>query len=198
MKKGILVASVATLVIGSNALFAQAMPMQGMGQNQNNQANCQFQDGNECPMGNPQGQMMGNNQMMHGGFGHNKGGKMMHDGFGKGGHDFMFLDGVNLTPEQRYKISILKDEMKLELKKARGTEWFAGIKKHFSESKFDKSGFINTHKAQSNKAIEIRADFMEKVYNELSADQKKIVLENMNKMPDFNSGKNFNNPVKQK
>jgi Spy/CpxP family protein refolding chaperone len=126
MKKISLITIGALLLVGSS-LFAQP------------QGNNSYQEGNNCF----------NNGNCQYGYKMHKGKARMHKGYMNNGHNsyvrngegFMFFNNLNLTPEQRHNMSIIKDEMRLEMKKTFKP-------KHFSNNKFDKNLYVKNTKEQ--------------------------------------------------
>ena len=91
----------------------------------------------------------------------------------------MMFRGLNLTKEQRFKISIISDEMKLEIKKQMGfaSHKFGSLKKYLTENGFDKNSYLKDKKAKLQKLLEIRADAMEKAFKVLTPEQIKMFKE---------------------
>lgn len=159
MKKVALTAA-GILLVASSSLFAQPFYGKGFAQG----GNCYFNDGNyNCAQG-----MRWSKMGMHRGHGMNGcGGYGMNGGmYADGG--FMFFNNLNLTPEQRYNISILRDEMRLEMKRTLKP-------KYFSDNKFDKNMYMKNTKEYYDQRLEIRAKYMEKAYNLLTKEQKEIL-----------------------
>lgn len=99
---------------------------------------------------------------------------MMHKGMKRGMHrrdDMRLFAQLNLTDEQRYKLSILKDEMRLEMKKARGFQQQQKPMQFISADGFDKDAFIKFSKQKEAQKLELRANFMEKAFQILTKEQ---------------------------
>lgn len=149
MKKNILVAAalIATLSTGAFAY---------------NQGNC---NGQRMQQNNMQSKYMQKGMMNQG---MQKG--MMKKSMNKRRGMRMFAQ-LNLTNEQRYQLSILKDEMKLEMKKARGFKKQNRAMQFFSANGFDKAAFIKSANEKHAKRLELRANFMEKAFKILTKEQ---------------------------
>jgi Spy/CpxP family protein refolding chaperone len=78
---------------------------------------------------------------------------------------------LNLTSEQKYQLSILKDEMRLQMKKSRGYSKQNKIMQFVSDNGFDKEAFKKAMSEDQSKQLELRADFMEKAFNILTKEQ---------------------------
>lgn len=153
MKKGSLILAGVLLSAGSY-LFAQPAMMQGDHKDMSPKHNKEMKEKHNKDMSQK------HNNEMH----------------GKG---FMFLKGVELTPEQKYNISIIRDEMNLEIRKLMGSEDMSKNSQYFTEKQFDKNSFLKDKKAEFDKHIEVRAKYMEQAYNLLSDEQRKVAVENM-------------------
>lgn len=97
--------------------------------------------------------------------------KNMHKGV-KHGMQGMF-GKLNLSSEQKYKISILRDEMKLEMKKLMGPKKRNMISTFITNDGFDRDAFIKNSNDMHQKMQKIRADFMEKAFKILTKEQIK-------------------------
>ncbi len=170
MKKVALTVVAGVLLAGGSFVFAQ--PYQGGGFNQ--RGNCYFNNGN-CYNG--YGMNGGKMRMFNKGYGCGGYGMNYYNGnMGNGGMyggGFMFFNNLNLTPEQRHNISILRDEMRLEMKKTLNP-------KYFSNNKFDKNMYMKNTKEYDDKRLEIQAEYMEKAYNLLTKEQKEMLDDIMN------------------
>lgn len=103
-----------------------------------------------------------NQNMMHG-YGMNQG---MH-GFGM----FMF-SGIDLTDEQSYKLSILRDEMHLNMKKLMGPNPQQHHMINFvSDKGFDKDSFIKEMESRHQQMLKLRTEHFEKVFKILTPEQ---------------------------
>ena len=92
----------------------------------------------------------------------------IHKKHGSFGGDTM--KDLNLTSEQKHNMSILRDEMKLEMKKISKPD-------DFSNGKFDKNEYIKNSKEFYNKKVEIEANYIEKLYNLLTKEQQALFFE---------------------
>lgn len=90
-----------------------------------------------------------------------------------GGHQGMMpiLATLNLSDEQRYQLSILRDEMRLEMKKLRGLPQQGRVLKFVKDGKFDKSAFKKEMNQKHQKMLDIKANHMEKVFKLLTKEQ---------------------------
>jgi len=98
----------------------------------------------------------------------------MHKGMKRGMHrpdDMRMFAQLNLTDEQKYKLSILKDEMRLEMKKARGYSKQNKIMQFISADGFDKEAFKQFATGKEAAKLELRANFMEKAFGILTKEQ---------------------------
>jgi len=116
--------------------------------------------------GNCNGQGMQRGMMMNQGM--QKG--MMKQGMNKRGGMRIFAQ-LNLTNEQRYQLSILRDEMRLEMKKARGYSKQNRLMQFVSADGFDKEAFKKFSNENHAQRLELRANFMEKAFKILTAEQ---------------------------
>jgi len=90
----------------------------------------------------------------------------------RGTHMMFPLYGLNLSNEQRYKISLLRDEMRLEMKKAMGMRSpQAPMLQFVSKKGFDANGYKNYMKQRSEKMLNIKATYMQKMFDTLSKEQ---------------------------
>ncbi len=154
MKKKILVAS---LLIGalSTAAFAFNQNCPNFGQ--------RGMQGN-MP-GSQQGMMMnqkGNCNMQ---------GKGMYGMKGQRGGMMPMLANLDLTQEQQYKLSILRDEMKLEMKKSMGMNQRPDFSKFITTDGFDKEAFTKSMDERHTKMTTLRAEHMQKVLALLTKEQ---------------------------
>lgn len=110
-----------------------------------------------------------------------KGGKGMQRGMKRGG-GMMFLRGLDLTADQRHEISILKDEMRLEMKKNMSpTDRKDNVKEVFTADGFNKDAFLKNSKERYDERTSLKANYMEKIYNILTPEQRKQVIDNIDK-----------------
>ena len=111
----------------------------------------------------------------------NGGGKGMQSGMRRGG-GMMFLQGLDLSAEQMHQISILKDEMRLEMKKNMNpAERKENVKEVFTSEGFNKDAFLKNSKENYEERTALKAKYMEKIYNILTPEQRKQVSENIDK-----------------
>ena len=81
------------------------------------------------------------------------------------------LSQLNLSDDQQFKISILRDEMRLDMKKLRGAKRQSRMLKFIGDNGFDKKAFIKEADTNHAKMIDIKADHMEKVFKILTKEQ---------------------------
>ena len=96
--------------------------------------------------------------------------KMNKQGMKKRGGMQMFSQ-LNLSDDQRFQLSILKDEMKLEMKKSRGAKKQGKMVKFVSDDGFDKKAFMAEADDRHTKMMAIKANHMEKVFKILTKEQ---------------------------
>lgn len=138
--------------------------------------NCQYNDGQR---GVKQGQEM-NNQQGKMQRGMKQGHKMSKRGIGRDSEMRMFYT-LNLTNEQKFQISVLRDEMRLEMKKQRGPRNKGRMVEFISDSGFDKSAFIKNSNERHAKMTELKAAQMEKVFKILTKEQLAELKKNLAK-----------------
>lgn len=126
-------------------------------------------------MGNCQGGGQGMAQA--GGCGMQKG---MHSGYGMG---MQMFQNLNLTDDQRHKLSILQSEMKLEMAKLHDPKTMQKMQDMMSGDSFNKKDFIKQHNEIHDKMVALKADHMEKVFNLLTKEQRAELKANMAKKP---------------
>lgn len=155
MKKNILVAAalIATLSTGAFAYNQNKGNCDGTRMQQKQMQNSGMQKGMK------QGMNKGMKQNMK---------KGMHKR-NKGG--MRLFSQLNLTDEQRFNLSILKDEMRLEMKKSRGFQKQNRSVQFVSEDGFDKAAFIKSSNDRHAKKLELKANFMEKAFKILTKEQ---------------------------
>ena len=100
-------------------------------------------------------------------------------GMHKRGAQMMMFANLNLSQEQRYQLSILRDEMKLDMKKARGFKRQGKMVQFIKGDSFDKDAFIKYSDAMHQKMLKIRADHMEKVLKVLTKEQITQLKQNL-------------------
>jgi hypothetical protein len=159
MKKTILATALVCGVISSSALayggpnnMAAPCP----------QTNTQMQQGQKYMRMN---KAQGCNMQMQGNY--KKGSHMR-----RGAHMMLPFYKLNLSDEQRYKISLLRDEMRLEMKKARGMRSPQSPMLQFIGKKgFDTNGYKKYMSQRSEKMLNIKATYMQKIFDTLSKEQ---------------------------
>ena len=107
---------------------------------------------------------------------------MKHSGkkmMGRHGGNQMFSQ-LKLTDDQQFKLSILKDEMKLEMKKLRGSKKQGKMMQFVGENGFDKKAFMKNSDEKHEKMSEMRASHMEKVFKILTKEQIAELKKNLN------------------
>lgn len=119
---------------------------------------------------------MGQGMMMQGG-GMQKGGMM-------GGHGHMqMLQSLNLTDDQRHKLSILQSEMKLEMTKLQDPKMMSKMQDFMTGESFNKKEFLKLTSENQAKMNTLKADHMEKIFNLLTKEQRAELKANMAKRP---------------
>ena len=182
MKKSILVGALVVSVLSIGA-YAHG----GDGDNDGNMMG----NGGMMGNGNSQGMMRSNGQgynnqkmMGRGGFnGHHRGGSfsgMMggQQGGMMGGNAGMFAN-LKLSDEQSYKISILRDEMHLEMRKFMGPNAHGMMSGFIGENGFDKEGFVKKSDDIHEKMSKIMSENMEKMFNVLTKEQRTQLKSNL-------------------
>ena len=87
---------------------------------------------------------------------------------------------LNLTSEQRYQFSILRDEMRLEMKKQmHNAQPMGQMGTFFKGDNFDKDAFKNQMEKQYKKMLDLRADYMDKAFKILTKEQKAQLKANL-------------------
>ena len=92
-----------------------------------------------------------------------KGKKGFHKGMKRGGGMMMFSQ-LELSAEQQHKLSILRDEMRLEMKKQMGPKKRGNMQKFITADGFDKAGFLKEMNERHTKMSELKATHMEKAF----------------------------------
>ena len=126
--------------------------------------NCQ---GGQSGMG--QGMMMQGSGMQQGMMG------------GRGG--MQMLQSLNLTDDQRHKLSILQSEMKLEMTKLQDPKMMSKMQDFMTGESFNKKEFLKLTGENQAKMNTLKADHMEKVFNLLTKEQRAELKANMAKRP---------------
>lgn len=150
MKKVILTTVLAAGLTATSAFAYKGNCQNGEGMMNKGGKKCQMQK--ECGMKGKKGSHKG-----------------MRSGKGKGG--MMMFSRLDLTQDQRYKLSILKDEMRLEMKKQRGPQQRDNFKKFITVDGFDKEGFLKEMKERQAKMMDLKAAHMEKAFAILTKEQ---------------------------
>ena len=96
--------------------------------------------------------------------------RMNRKSMGRHGGMQMFSQ-LNLSDDQKFQLSILKDEMRLEMKKLRGAKKQGKMAKFVGDDGFDKKGFMEESDSRYAKMMTIRANHMEKVFELLTKEQ---------------------------
>ena len=129
----------------------------------------------DCPKAGQKG--MNNKQvtMQSKGMMSNKKGQMnsqkgMHKKSRKHG-GMQLISQLNLSEDQRFQLSILKDEMKLNIKKAKGPKKQGKMLKFIGDNGFDKVAFQKEMNTKHQVMSSLKADHMEKVFKLLTKEQ---------------------------
>ncbi|HIP44877.1 MAG TPA: hypothetical protein EYG93_06060 [Sulfurospirillum arcachonense] len=109
----------------------------------------------------------------------NKSHKMNKKGMGRHGGMQMFSQ-LNLSDDQKFQLSILKDEMRLEMKKLRGAKKQGKMVKFVGDDGFDKKAFMKEADSRHAKMMTIKANHMEKVFKLLTKEQIAELKKNLN------------------
>ncbi|MFK5881585.1 MAG: Spy/CpxP family protein refolding chaperone [Sulfurospirillum sp.] len=154
MKKKILVTGLLVSVL-SIAGYAYG----GNAQDQNTMMN-QGNMGSNSAMQQQRGMMMNKQRIMfqRGMMGHHS--RMM-----------SMFKNLNLDENQRYKISIIRDEMKLDMKKLMGPDRRKEMLNFITVGGFDKAAFKKHMNEMHKKMLDIKANSMEKIFNTLTKEQ---------------------------
>lgn len=177
MKKNILVvaALVATLSTGALAYGQNKGNCDGqrMQQNKGMQQGMQRCMKQGSQQGMKQGMKQGSKQgMQKKGMKNCKQNRGMKQGMNKRSKGGMQLfSQLKLSDEQRFELSILKDEMRLEMKKSRGFQKQNRAMNFISEDGFDKAQFKKSANDRHAKKLELKANFMEKAFKILTKEQ---------------------------
>jgi len=103
-----------------------------------------------------------------------------HGKMGRHGGMQMFSQ-LNLSKDQQFNLSVLRDEMKLEMKKLRGVSNKGKMLQFVGDNGFDKKAFMQSADIKHTKMMEIKANHMEKVFNLLTKEQITELKKNLNK-----------------
>ena len=87
---------------------------------------------------------------------------------------------LNLSNDQQFKLSILRDEMRLEMRKIRGTQPQARMINFIGDNGFDKKAFIKETDSMQTKMTTIKVNHMEKVFKILTEEQVAKLKKNLN------------------
>jgi Spy/CpxP family protein refolding chaperone len=100
-------------------------------------------------------------------------------GMQRGGGMMPMLANLDLSDEQKYQLSILRDEMRLEMKKSMGMQQRPDFSKFITKDGFDKEAFVKSMDEKHTKMIQIKADHMQKVFKILTKAQiEKLQVKN--------------------
>jgi Spy/CpxP family protein refolding chaperone len=101
-----------------------------------------------------------------------KGGYGMNE---RGAHSMKlsFLRELDLTASQKERINSFKEEMFSKMETTFNN--ISETKAYFGENSFNKSAFTEDKKAVANAMVDIRADYIEKIYSVLTDDQKRRI-----------------------
>ncbi len=98
----------------------------------------------------------------------------------KRGEVIKIFQSLDLSDDQKEQLNDLRKEMRETMKSLRdpqkAKEELLG---YFSEEGFDKDGFVNKVSEKFDEKIKIRADYIEKMYNILTPDQRKELIEGL-------------------
>ena len=132
-------------------------------------------------MGGQQGMMgsgMAGNHCANSGTNYMGHGMMGSRGMMQGG--MQMFSQLNLTSEQQYQLSILRDEMRLEMKKQmHNAQPMGQMGAFFKGDHFDKDAFKNQMEKQHDKMLNLMANNMEKVFKILTKKQRAQLQANM-------------------
>jgi Spy/CpxP family protein refolding chaperone len=98
-----------------------------------------------------------------------------------------FLKGLDLNSEQKQQIDLLQQETFAKTKAI--FESASKLKSHFSENSFNKEAFLRDEKELSDTLINIRADYLSKVHDILTGEQKRKMLEILDGVKNKRGGK---------
>jgi Spy/CpxP family protein refolding chaperone len=151
--------------------------MQGQGMmNQSGTMYNQNRQGQMSQRGNMQNQqgMIGQRGMMGGQSGMmGKGmmGQMMGQMMSRQRGMMSMFQNLNLNNDQRYKISILREEMRLDMRKLMGPNHRKEMFSFVTANGFDKAGFKKEARQIHDKMLNIKANNMEKMFKILTKEQ---------------------------
>ncbi|MDR1284930.1 MAG: hypothetical protein LBJ88_01875 [Campylobacteraceae bacterium] len=104
-----------------------------------------------------------------------------------GGHGDKFLEKLDLSLEQKEQIKLLQKEMFLKIEAI--FENTGGLKTYFDKNSFNKEAFLNDKKEINDTLVDIRADYLDKIYNILTDIQKEEIYEILGKIENRKWGK---------
>ncbi len=87
---------------------------------------------------------------------------------------------LNLTNDQQFQLSILRDEMRLEMRKIRGAKGQGRMMQFVSDNGFDNESFVKASDERHTKMLKIKSDHMEKVFKILTKEQVAQIKKNLN------------------
>ena len=146
---------------------------QQQGQYMNQRGNMQGQQRYSNQRGNMQGQQgyMNQKRGMHGQRGMMGKSGMMGQMMGAQARMMNMFQNLKLSNDQRYKISILRDEMRLDMRKLMGPNHRKEMFKFVTANGFDKAGFKKEINQMHDKMLDAKADNMEKMFKILTKEQ---------------------------
>ncbi len=100
----------------------------------------------------------------------NQGQNMHRKGMSRYGGMQMFSN-LDLNKDQQFKLSILRDEMRLEMRKMIGGQPQSRMLNFIGDDGFDKKAFLKEVDSKQTKMMEIKANHMEKVFKILTKEQ---------------------------
>ena len=159
---------------GQQGNMNQRGNMQGQQGSMNQRGNMQGQQGYMNQRGNMQGQqgymnqrgnMIGGQSGMPGKYG------MMGQMMGAQAGMMNMFQNLNISNDQRYKISILREEMMLDMRKLMGPDHIKEMSNFITNKGFNKLGFIKEATQMHDKILKIKADNMEKMFKILTKEQ---------------------------
>jgi len=111
-----------------------------------------------------------------------QGGMMMHGGE-RGMMAGMMFDRLDLSDDQRYKLNVLRSEMKLEMAKLHDPKSMQKMQDLMSADTFDKKAFIKVRNEMHDKRVTLEADFLEKAFTVLTKEQRVELKKIMSERP---------------
>lgn len=174
MKKVILATVLTAGVLATTAFaYNQGCPNAGQqGMMNSQQGMQQGMMGSAQGMQRQGGMMGGQNGMMNSQGMQQKG--MMGVGRGRmGGHGGMMqmFSQLDLTSDQAFQLSVLRDEMRLSMKKLRGPNHQGEMMKFISVDGFDTKAFKEEMNKEHKEMLDSRAENMEKAFKILTKEQ---------------------------